>query len=311
MDMLTRRRIIAAKVETVEGTAEAITVAEAGILAIGVKADYDIKTVDRTVQLSTLSTLPPIMGGQSGKITFKAELAGNDLASYLTVPPALGVYLKGCGFQETLSAPSAIYKPASTGVPSLTIWVFEDGIIKKFKGCRGDVNFSGKIGEPCYADFTFTGVWDSVIDGAMISPTFQATVPPALLGASFTMDAFAGVITTWNVNMGNAISLRESVNSASGYVSALLTDRKPTGKVDPEMALVAGYDFYGKWKGGGTAVIAIGPVGGTDYNKFAISIPKAVYTKVSEGDRNGNVTAETDFSLTMNTGDDEFVLTFT
>jgi hypothetical protein len=286
-------------------------VTEAGLLAMDVKIDLDIKMTERAINLNTLSQLPPVSGGQSGKVSFKAELKGNGLASYATIPPALGVYLKGCGMQETLSAPSAIYKPASTGVPSLTIWVWEDGMIKKLKGCRGNVKFSGKVGEPSYAEFDFTGVWDNIVDGAMISPTFEGTIPPALLNAAFTIDSFAGVITSFSLDLGNKVDLRETINGTTGYVSALITGRTATGKVDPEMTLVAAYDWYGKWKSGALAALNVGPVGGTAYNKFGFTAPKCVYKKVGEGDRTGNITADLDFALAMNTGDDELVLTFT
>jgi len=309
--MLSRRRVVAAKIEGVEGTAEAITVAEAGILAMNVKHDFDIKVTERAIQLNTMSNLAPVIGAQSGKLSFRAELKGNGLASYAVTPPSLAVYLKACGFAETLSAPSAIYKPASSGIPSITLWVYEDGLAKKLKGVRGNVKFSGKVGEPCYADFDFTGVWDGVADVAMISPTFEGTVPPALLNSAFTIDAYAGVMTTFSIDMANQISLRESVNTTSGYVSALITGRNPAGTVDPEMTLVAGYDWFGKWKAGATAAFNLGPVGGTAYNKFAITAPKAVYKKVGEGDRAGNITADVNFALAMNTGDDELVLTFT
>lgn len=310
--MLTRRRVIAAKIEAVEGTGETLTVAEAGILAMDVKVDFDIKVTERSINLNTLSNLAPVMGGQSGKATFKAELKGSGGASYATAGPALGIYLKGCGFQETLILGSATYKPASTGVPSLTIWVWEDGIIKKLCGCRGNVKFSGKIGEPSYAEFDFSGVWSSpVVDAAMVSPTFEGTIPPALLNATFTMDAYAGNISTFNFDMGNKVDLMENINTATGFTNARISSRTPSGKVDPEMVLVAGYDFYGKWKGGVPAALNLGPIGAVAYNKFAFTAPKAVYSKVGEGDRTGNITAEVDFSLAMNTGDDELVLTFT
>lgn len=309
--MLTRRRVVAGKIEVTEGTAETITVADAGILAMDVKSDFDLKVTERAIQLNTMSNLAPVIGAQSGKLSFRAELKGSGGASYATVPPALDVYLKACGFAATLSAPSAIYKPASSGIPSITLWVYEDGIVKKLKGCRGNVKFSGKVGEPCYADFDFTGVWDAVADVAMISPTFEGTVPPALLNSAFTIDAYAGVITNFSIDMANNVALRETINTATGYVSALITARKPSGSVDPEMTAVAAYDWFGKWKAGATAAFNLGPVGGTAYNKFAITAPKAVYNKIGEGDRNGIITADAQFSLAMNTGDDELVLTFT
>ena len=310
MPLLTRRRVIAAKIESSEGTAEAITVSDAGILAMDVKFDADIKATERKINLNTLSNLAPVIGARSGSVSFRTELKGSGGSSYASVGPAIAVYLKGCGFAETLIAASATYKPASTGVPSLTIWVYEDGVVKKLKGCRGTVTFSGKVGEPCYADFQFTGVYDSVADLAMISPTFEGTIPPALLSAALTVDSYSAVATSFSIDMANEVSLRESVNSASGYLSALITARNPNGKLDPEMVTVATYDFYGKMLGGTPVAFNIGAIGSGTCNKVQLTAPKLVYKKVNEGDRSGNVVADLTYNLAMNTGDDELSLIF-
>ncbi|MBC7963804.1 MAG: hypothetical protein H7Y05_12770 [Steroidobacteraceae bacterium] len=313
--MLTRRRVIAAKIEAVEGTAEVITVAEAGILAIDPKFDADIKMYDRAnVKLNSLSTLVPIPGQQSGTISFKVELKGAAATYTAVIKPAVGIYLKACGFAETVdltvSNEKVTYLPASSGIPSLTIWMYDDGVVRKLKGCRGTVSFSGKIGEPVFADFKFTGVYDGAPALAMVNPTFEAAIPPVVLGTTLTIDAYAAVVESFSVDMGNEISLRPSVNAVSGYLSALMTGRKPTGKLDPEMVLPATYDFYTKWTSGSAGVLSIGPIGSVNYNRITLSAPKCVYTKVGSGDRSGNQTADLDFALAMNTGDDEFKLEF-
>jgi hypothetical protein len=310
MPILSRRRVIAAKVEGTEGTAEAITVADAGILAMDVKFDTDIKVTRRAIRLNTLSNLAPVIGARAGSVSFTAELKGSGGASYTTVGPALAPYLKGCGFAETLAAASATYKPASTGVPSLTIWVYEDGTVKKLKGCRGNVKFRGKVGEPCYADFSFTGVYDAVADLAMISPTIEATVPPALLSSLMTIDAYSGIYSSFSFDMSNEVGLRESANSATGYLSALITGRQPKGTLDPEFVTVATYDFYGKMLAGTPVAFNLGAIANGTCNKVQITAPKLVYAKVGEGDRTGYTTAELDFDLCMNTGDDEISLVF-
>lgn len=313
--MLTRRRIVIGKVEAVEGTMEALVVGDAGILAIDPKFDISIQMHERNHQLNSLSPLQPLPGARSAKITFRAELKGAGVAYSASVKPALSPFLRGAGFAETVDATAGsekvTYLPASSGVPSLTIWVYEDGVIKKARGCRGNVRFSGKLGEPVFAEFDFTGVFDSVIDGAMLSPTFEATVPPTLFGNVLTLDAYSLIAESISFDMGNQTTLRSSITAPDGYLSALITDRKPTGKVDPELTLVATYDFFGKWKAGTAAALTLGPVGPANaYNKFTISAPKAVATNVGEGDRGGNLTADTDFMLCRNTGDDEFKLEF-
>lgn len=315
--MLTRRRVIAAKVEAVEGTMEAITLTDSGILATNVKFEPNFNQVDRNVMLNTLSNMAPVMGSRSVGISFSAELKGAGAAYSATIKPAVGVYFRGSGMLETMvltaGSESATYTPASTGVVSLTIWVYEDGLIKKAKGCRGSYKISGKTGDIVTADFTFTGVFDSVIDGTMISPTFESTVPPVLLGSSLSLDAVTTMVAdSFSIDLGNQVQLRSSFGSADGYMSALITGRKPTGTLDPETTLVATYDFIGKWKSGNQAALVIGPVTAPTglYNKFTITAPKCVYTKVGESDRNGIMVSDLAYSLVMNTGDDELSIAF-
>ena len=316
--MLTRRRVITARIEAVEGTMETITVTDAGILASDVKFEADFKTNDRAgIMLNTLSNMAPTMGARSASITFKAELKGAGAAYSATVKPALGTYLRGCGMLETIdvtaSNEKATYTPASTGLPSLTIWVYEDGLIKKARGCRGTFKITGKVGEVIYADFTFTGVFDSVVDGAMIAPTFEATVPPVMMGSVLSLDSNTTMVAeSFSIDIANSIQLRTSISAPDGYLSAMLTDRNATGTLNPEMTLVASYDFIGKWKAGNQAALAIGPVTppSGNYNKFNITAPKCVYTKVGESDRNGVMVADLSYKLIMNTGDDEFQLQF-
>ncbi|HAM40397.1 MAG TPA: hypothetical protein DCP69_03420 [Candidatus Omnitrophica bacterium] len=314
--MLTRRRVIAGKIEAVEGTAETITVSDAGIVAIDPQFDADFKQYNRdNVRSNTLSKMQAIPGQKMGTISFKCELKGTGSAYSATVKPALGMYLRACGFAETVvttaGSETVTYLPASTGVPSLTLWMYDDGAVRKLKGCRGTVSFSGKIGEPIFAEFKFSGVYDGAPALAMISPTLESTIPPVMLNAALTIDSYAAIFETFSIDMGNEIQMRSSASAATGYLSAMLTDRKPTGKLDPEMVLPAAYDFMGKWESGAAGIFSLGPIAGSgDYNKFSISAPKCVYTKVGSGDRNGIAVADLDFQLAMNSGDDEFQLQF-
>lgn len=312
--MLSRRRVIAAKVEAVEGTGETLAAADGGILAIEPKVDVDIKMFERNVVMATLSKLASLTGSQLARLTFGVEIKGAGATYSATVLPALGKYLKACGFSETvdvtLGAEKVTYKPASSGVPSVTIGCYEDGVIKRLTGARGNVAIAGKLGEPIFANFDFLGVWDGVTDGAMIAPTYEGTIPSVLLSGLFTVGGYAAIISGIDVDMANVLTPREDINKATGYISTLITDRRPTGKLDPEMIPIAAHDWYGRWKSGVTGALNIGAIGAVAYNKVQITAPKLRYTKVSDADRGGNVVADTNFELVMNTGDDEIVIVF-
>lgn len=312
--MLTRRRVLAAKIEAAEGTAEALTSADGGILVYDVLGLPEIEQVERNPLTSSLSKFANVMGKQSGKITFKAELKGTGSAYSAINKPFLSPYLRACGFAETvdvtIGAEKVTYDPASSGAPSLTMGFYDDGMIYKYKGCRGSVKFSAQTGGIVMADFEFQGVLDSIIDGALLAPTYESVTPPNCLGVPVTLDAYAAVINSFNIEPGIKVALRSDISQASGYRSALITDRKMTGKIDPEKVLVAAYDIHGKQKTGALIALTIGPIGSTQYNKVTFTAPKAQITAVGNGEREGITVADLTLKFNRNTGDDEIRLVY-
>ncbi len=312
--MLKRRRILVAKVESVEGTAETLNASDGGILAIDPKVEADIAMGARSPAMATLSKLPQVPLGCKAKISFKAEMKGAGSAYASNNIPALGKYFRACGFAETITTTSgsekAAYAPASAGAPSLTLALYEDGVIKKILGARGTMKITAKTNEIVYTEFEFTGVWGGVTDGALLTPTYEGTIPPVFLGSTLTVGAYSLVAAGVDIDLGNKLHVRTDPTSAAGYRSAVITDRDVTGKFDPEMATVAAHDFFGLWKAGTSAALVIGPVGATQYNRWKITAPKLVYTKVGDAEREGLAVADTAFQLAMSSGDDEMVIEF-
>jgi len=312
--MLTRRRVVAARIETTEGTGVALVAADGGILAIEPRVDVDIRTVDRNPAMATLSKLASLRGAQSARITFRIEMKGAGSAYSATVLPALGRYLRACGFAETVvttaGAETVTYRPASVGVPSLTIGCYEDGVVKRIIGARGNVRVVSRNGEPVFAEFDFLGVWDGVADGALLSPTYEGTVPPVLQSGLFTVAGYSAIISNFEIDIANTLALREDINRAAGFASTRIVDRKPAGRFDPEMTTIATHDWYGRWRAGVAGALNIGAIGAAQYNRVRIAAPRLVYTKVADADKEGSVIADTNFELAMNTGDDEIEIIF-
>lgn len=312
--MITTRRVIAAKIETVEGTKETLTGTESKILAFNPKFEADIGMNKRDPVRPYLSPVVDLPGALSAKLSFRVEIKGAGAAYSVSIKPALGDFLRGCGFLETIDVTvgveKATYDPASTGHKSLTIALYEDGVAKTLFGAKGNVKFSSKAGEPLYADFDFTGVYDGVIDAALPAPTFESTLPPVFLSSTLTVAAYAAIIESINIDMANAVSLRSDVTKAAGYISAVISSREPNGSFDPEMVTVAAHDFFGRWKAGTTGALVIGDVGAVQYNKVKITAPKLQYRKVSDADRNAIAIADTAFLLAASAGDDEIKILF-
>jgi len=300
---------LAAKIETVEGTKETLAAAEA-MLHKNLAFSPVIEQYARDLLRGTLSRDPSVSGKRSAKIAFDVELVGSGAAG---TAPYWGPLMKACGFSETIVASTSVtYKPATNNLSnSMTLGAYMDGVIKRLWGARGNVKLSIEAGKPGLFHFEFEGADFEVVDGALLSPSYSTIIPPAFLSASLLLDAYAAVLSKVEIDVANNLVKRESINSASGHLSTLLTGRDPKGSMDPELPLVAGYDFYGKWKTPATLGSLSLSAGATAGNIITITCPKVRYAAIADQDRNGLRTLGLDFQPCLNTGDDEISIALT
>jgi hypothetical protein len=300
---------LAAKIEATEGNKETLAANDA-VLISNVKFSPNIEMYARDSLTGSFSRTPSISGKQQATISFDVEMKGSGNAG---VAPDYGKLLKGCAYSENVAANTSVtYKPGTNNLSnSLTMAVYMDGVIARIWGARGNVKGSADTGKPGIFSFEFQGAAFEVVDGGLLSPTYTAIVPPAFLSASLLLDAYAAIVKKVDFDTGNIIALRESINSASGYLSALITGRNPKGSMDPELPLVATYDFHGKWKTpatlGSLSLAATGAAG----NIVTVSFPKVRYASISHNDRNGLRTLGLDFEATPSSQDDEISLVLT
>lgn len=317
MPILTRRRQLAAKIEVTEGSAETLAAGDVGALIINPSYKPEITLLPREVVFDSLSKFRDIPGTQAGRITFRSEMKGSGTAG---TAPAIGKFLKACGFGETVVAVTSVtYAPISAAIPTLTIALNSgddaaSGVRRLLKGCRGNVKFMGKVGEPMFAEFEFLGVYVPPTDLAPIGAvTYELTTEPQpILSATFSIGGYAAKIENLTVDMTNTLALRTDISQASGFFSCLVTDRRPKGGFDPEDTLVATQDWWGKLKAGteGAMSMVIGATGG---NIITITAPKVQYANVQEAERNRLMTlgVELNFNKSVSAGNDEVSIAFT
>ena len=199
------------------------------------------------------------------------------------------------------------FKPASSSVPSVTIALYLDGLKHTLVGARGNVTASAVVGEPGFFEFTFTGVYKSTADVAMLTATYDTTVPPVFLGVGLTFHGFTPVFTTLGFDLGNTVEPRRNANDSLGAKSAIITGRSPTATIDPELDLVAQFDFFGRLRNGDQGRFACS-MGSTAGNKVTLASPKCQIDSLGSADRNGIAAGDLTLNLatsTVNTGDDE------
>jgi hypothetical protein len=306
--MLEAKTQLAIKLESEEGTAETLAASDAILHANG-KFTPDTPMYQRPMRSSSLSPFSSVPGARSATIEFDIELKGSGTAG---TAPEWAAALLGCGFAEDVSAGvSVAYTPASASIGSYTLALYEDGMIHKIWGARGTVKLALKNGEPGMLSFSFKGADFSVADGALLSGvSYDSTKPPAFLSAQLTIDSYAALLSSLEIDMANALGLRSDANKASGYFSTIISSRVPIMTFDPEKVLVATYDFYGKLRSGAEGALST-VVGSTAGNICTITAPKAQYTKIDEADRDGIRSLGIDCQLNRNSGDDELSLVFT
>ena len=380
MSLLIRKRQLAAKIESVEGVAEALSASDAGILVnFTPKANYDPQMYQRDPVRSSLTKMGKLTGKRSAGLDFSIELKGS---GSLTEDPEWAKLVKACGFEindlmkitigaitsgpfehgetitgntsgatgrvviETEDGATTLYfvelsgtfqdsetiegdtsgasassssvpsdagkeiKPISSAAPSLTMGLYEDGVRKLLKGCRGTAKFNFKIGEPATVDLSFKGVELGVTDTPLFTGiSFDETIPPVLLNAVMSCDEVSLNIGELEIDIANTLAAKDKIDDAKGILSFMITGRDTQGSFNPEMVSVATHDFFDKWFSNTPMVLDLA-YGETDGNKFRIYAPGIIYNKVDDGDRDGIQLAQTSFDVTgsMEPGDDEITL---
>lgn len=309
--ILSNRQVIAAKVETTEGTAIALAGADANNLIMDPRFEADVPMYTRDFLDNSLSPFKQIATTRLARLSFKVECKGSGTAG---TAPALGKLLRACGYGESIVASTSVtYAPISAlaSIPTLSIAIYKDGLRKALKGARGNVKYVAKAGEPGMFEFEFVGVYDGTTDVAILTPSgVDTTVPASLLSATFSVAGFSAFVSQISFDMANVLTPRGDINQASGYISTLLTKREPKGSFDPEDELVATHDFYGRWLAGTTGSLTWKHPGSAG-NIVTFTVPACQYTKLGESDRSGIAILSTDFLMTRTTGDDEISIAFT
>jgi len=309
--LLTRRLQVAAEIESISGTAMTLTAVDANILAYEPVFNFNPTQFKRDPYRATLSRMNSEPGLQLCELTFKCELMGPAIANAGTAS-AVGVFLRACAMQEALVASTSnTYTPISTAMKTVTIAVYEDGLKKQLCGAMGNAKITCNVGEPIMVEFTFTGKYSSHSDTAMLVPTYPASKPLIFQNATVTVLGDTLLLNTLEIDLQNEVSMRTDPTDATGYAFAKVTARNPVMTFDPEQELVATHDFISKVKSTTEAAISI-VVTATDQTQLTISMPKARYTGISGGDRDGirTYSATMELNMSASAGNDELSLAF-
>ena len=309
--ILTRRRLILAKIETTYGTDSTPTGASNAILVRNLEIQPLLsETVNRELVRPFLGQSDQLLSQTRVEVTFEVELAGSGTAG---TAPAYGPLLRSCGLSETLvTSTSATYAPESSGFESSTIYYHQDGIRHKVTGCRGTFEMSCEVGQIPFISFTMTGIYNAPTDETLPTPTYANQVTPLIFKegntVSFSAFSYAGCLMSYSFDMANEIIYRELVGCTK---EILITDRAPSGTVVIEAPTIAAKDFFSIATGTSTGSITF-QHGTTAGNRVTMTTAQSDLGNLAYSDQDGIQMLEMPFiAVPTSAGNNEISLVYT
>jgi hypothetical protein len=310
-----KKEVILAKIETTYNVDSTPGATDAVLTEDTSWSHEGARMNERKAVRPSLGKLQSVFGGTLMQVSFSCELKGPGAAYSASSRPEIDALLRACGLAVTVvttpGSETAAYKPASSALESCTIYYYRDGKRHILTGCVGTVEFTLEAGGVGKAKFTLTGHVGAEADVALIAPTLDATVGPAVKGGTFAIGGYAAVVNALTVSMNNKIAMPGNISASDGFGQLRITERDVSGSFDPEDVLVATKSFIADYRAGTTGALATGVIGATQYNRYKFDLPVVYYREVAPGDRDGITTLELGFGAAESAGDDEVTLTFT
>ncbi len=316
MPRYVRNTLILAKVETTAGTDATPTGAADAVLVSDVTiTPLEAQNVDRNVIRGFFGASEQLVATNYLKVAFTVELAGAGTAGGV---PQWGDLLIGCAHAESAltTPPRTEYTPLSTNLKTLTIYVYDDGVLHKLLGAMGTVTLSAKAGERPTLSFEFTGL-NGGISAATATGTFTAwKTPPTMAKANVTDVTFGGTYAAGAVTGGTvypSTGLELDWGLAVGFTPLLssetvdVTDRQVSGKVQLDLSASQEVSFMSDVLANTLRSLSL-VIGTTAGNKILLYAPAVQLANPRKEELNGRRLIGYDLRVTPVSGNDEIRL---
>ena len=311
MALLARKKTLIAKIESSYGQDSSPSAANNAILVSDLSIEpLQVDTVERTLVRGYLGNYETLLAAEKAVISFSVELAGSGAAG--TANQGLSVFLKSCGFSETVaSGTSVTYAPVSSSFSSCTIGTNIDGTNHQITGARGTFSIEMSLNEIPMVNFEFTGKYNNPAAVTQSTMTYQNQASPVLFKqgntTAFQLMGNSAALESWSLELNNEIVHR---NLVGGTEEVLITDRKPAGSCTIEAPALGSFNYWTKAtaEATGTNTLQHGQTAG---NIVTISAPYTDIQAPTYGDSDGIVTLEIPFACTPSSGNDELSIVMT
>lgn len=307
MALLTKKRVLGAKIETTPGTAETLTGAEAAFNVWDSIIQHETEMMEVLGQ-SGFGRRASVPGGYIAKVSFKSHMGWDGTS---TEPSWADTFFPACGWVKSAQVFTPRTEAPGSNVKTLTLGVWNDGKYKVVKGCMGNFKIIAPSGKLAVIEWEFTGIYVPETDASIVAPTYPTASALRHANSTSTWNSVALCYSTITFDAGNTVTPLECA-AADGYGMAIVTDRNSKVTADPESKLVATQDRHAAMLAMTEAALTY-DIDGPTNSVITIAAPKAQIVKNTEADRNGIVVDQIEWQLNKNASavDGESTITFT
>ncbi|MDO8778102.1 MAG: hypothetical protein Q7K57_57170 [Burkholderiaceae bacterium] len=315
---LIRNTAILAKIEATAGVDAVPTGAANAMLVSNLSINpINANNVDRDILRAYLGGSEQLVGTRYVEMGFDVEFVGSGTVA---TAPAWGPLVQACLCTQTITATVRVdYVPKTTadGSDTVTIYWFDDGVLHKATGCRGNLSASLKVGEKPMLSFKFMGLYSTPT--AVVNPatTLTSFKVPQVVTDSNSDDVTFGathVVTTAPAlvagtvypSQGIEIDFGNSVNFTPllGGETMDITARNVTGKVTLDLTAAQEVAMIASVEAG--TLSSVGLIHGTVANQKAMLwLPSVQLINPSKAEVNGKRMVAFDMRVLPLAGNDE------
>jgi hypothetical protein len=317
-----RNTVILAKSEVTYGTDPTPTGAANAMLVSNVSiTPLNAQNVPRDLITGYMGGFQHLVGTRYVECSFDVELVGSGTAG---TAPAWGPLMLACGFAEAVTASTRVdYTPVSSSFGSATIYYYDDGLLHKLTGARGNVTFRlGSGGRPVMS-FSFLGLYNTPTAAANATPTLTGFQVPAVVSEANTADLMLGSTHTVGVapalTAGTAypsLGLEFGPNNSVSHIPLLggesveITSREASCSFQIEPTAAQEVTLMGNVES--ATLTSVGLVHGTTGGKkVLVFLPFVQLINPSKQDQAGKRMVGFDGRVTPSAGNDEMrIVTF-
>jgi hypothetical protein len=305
MPLLKKVSCLAAKIETTIGTAISLSGSDGVFNVYNASIVPNIQMTDREGQ-GAFSKLTSVLGQQTGTCTFST-----DLTMSTAEPGWASTFLPACGLGKTSTTYGCKSESPGSTVKTLTMAVYVDGVIRRIRGAVGSFTISCLAGQKITLDFTFQGVYDAFVSGAILTPTYPTHAAMRWAASTTTIDSEDISASSLTFDLGNVITPLESQAVDEGIKNFIVSDRRPTLAIDPESDTTNSINRYLSQLSMSPVEISWNATSGNT-GAWAFSLPAAQILTHTPGERSGVETDQLTFlACRTSTLNSEFSMAYT